>query len=84
MSADVKPLYLADSIGDLQKIGRLGDISKLKVKPLCEAGENVLKDATYFKAMGDMEKSYVLHFRFVDLVKKLRLHPDYKKDEKYF
>ena len=84
MVGNVKPLYLASSIEDLQKQGKLGDVSKHKVKPLCESGEKVLKEATYTKEMGDEEKSYVLFFKYVELAKKIRQHPEYKKDEKYF
>ena len=84
MVGNVKPLYLASSIEDLQKQGKLGDVSRHKVKPLCESGEKVLKEATYTKEMGDEEKSYVLFFKYVELAKKIRQHPEYKKDEKYF
>ena len=84
MVGNIKPLYLASSIEDLQKQGRLGDVSKHKVKSLCESGEKVLKEANYTKEMGDEEKSYVLFFKYVELTKKVRLHPEYKKDEKYF
>ena len=84
MVGNVKPLYLANSIEDLQKQGKLGDVSKHKVKPLCESGDKVLKEATYTKEMGDEEKSYVLFFKYVELAKKIRQHPEYKKDEKYF
>ena len=88
MVGNVKPLYLANSIEDLQKQGELGDVSRHKVKflgeyifvKLCE----VLKEATYTREIGDEEKSYVLFFQYVELDKNIRLHPEFKKDEKYF
>ena len=84
MVGSIKPLYLANNIEDLQGLGKLGDVSKNKVKSLCESGDKVLKEASHHKEMGDEEKSYVLYFKFVELAKKIRQHPEYKKDEKYF
>ena len=80
----VIPLHLGDNINDLQTRAKFGDVSKTKVKVLCESGAKLFKEAIVKRDLGDEESAYVLFFKYVDLIQKIRAHAEYKKDEKYF
>ena len=79
-----KPLHLANNLQELQNRGKVGDVSKLKVKQLCESGEKVLKEAVVKKDLGEEEQAYVYYFKYIELIQKIRAHQEFKKDEKYF
>ena len=80
----LKPLHLAASVGELQSNGKVGDVSKIKIKQLCESSDKVWKKANENKDLGDEEEAYVLFFKYIELIQKIRSHAEYKKDEKYY
>ena len=81
---NVKALYLAKSVNELQDKGKIGDTSKSKVKQLCESSEKVIKGAEVEKDLGDEEKAYVLYFKYIELVGIIKKKQEFKNDEKYY
>ena len=80
----LQPLSLASTIQELQQRGKIGDVSRMTAKKLCESGERVLKEAQVKRDSGDEEGAYILFFKYVELVTKIRSNPEYKRDEKYY
>ena len=80
----LKPLHLASSVSELQSNARVGDLSKSKVKQLCESSDKLWKKANENKEEGDEEQAYVLLYKYVEVIQKIRNHPEYKADEKYY
>ena len=80
----VCPLHLAASISELQSNAKVGDVSKNKIKPICESSDKVWKKANECKDLGDEEQAYVLFYKYIELVQKIMIHSEFKKDEKYY
>jgi len=81
---NVKVLYLAKGVNELQEKGKIGDTSKSKVKQLCESSEKVIKGAELEKDLGDEEKAYVLYFKYIELIGIIKKKQEFKSDEKYY
>ena len=80
----VRPLHLAASISELQSNAKVGDVSRNKIKPICESSDKVWKKANECKDLGDEEQAYVLFYKYIELVQKIMIHTEFKKDEKYY
>ena len=72
----LKPLHLASSVSELQSNARVGDLSKSKVKQLCESSDKLWKKANENKEEGDEEQAYVLLYKYVEVIQKIRNHPE--------
>ena len=72
------------SLAELQGNAKLGDVSKYKIKTLCESSGKIFKEALVQKDLRDEEKAYMLFFKYVDCVQKIRKNPEFKKDECYY
>jgi len=72
------------SIKQLQENAATGDVSKHKVKALCESGQKVFTKANSHKKCGEEEQAYILFWKFVQLCKCIITKQEFKKDEKYF
>jgi len=72
------------SLAELQEKGKFGDTSKYNIKNLCVSSEKVFNKAIETKGKGDEETAYIFFFKYVECVKAIQKHPEYKKDEKYF
>ena len=79
-----KPLHLATNLQELQNKGKIGDVGKLKVYQLCQNGQKVLKEAIMKQYLGDEEHAYFLYFKFVEFIQKVREHPVFLDNSKYF
>ena len=77
-------LHLAASISELQNNAKVGDVSKNKIKPICESSDKLWKKANECKDLGDEEQAYVLFYKYIELVQKIYIHTEFKKDEKYY
>ena len=79
-----KPLHLATNLQELQNKGKIGDVGKLKVYQLCQNGQKVLKEAIMKQYLGDEEHAYFLYLKFVECIQKVREHPVFLDNSKYF
>ena len=81
----IKELYLAENIEDLQKLqysslatpGQNYDV-------LIRVSQEVWKTAKECENNGDQEKAYVCFFKYCDLAYRIRNSPQYKKDKLYY
>ena len=60
----LKPLHLASSVSELQSNARVGDLSKSKVKQLCESSDKLWKKANENKDEGEVSINVAQSDRF--------------------
>ncbi|XP_023337927.1 ubiquitin carboxyl-terminal hydrolase 8 [Eurytemora carolleeae] len=72
------------SLEDLQSQAKTGDISKFKLKNLCESSSKVWVKAMAEDVRLDEETSYILYWKYVLLCKSICQQADYKSDIKYY
>jgi len=79
-----KPLYLAKSLAELQKMCELGNVSTFKCKSLQGSSEKLIKEAVHQNDMGDEEKAYILYYKYIKIYQLIKKHKEYKADKKYW
>ena len=79
-----KPLYLANSLAELQKMAAVGNVANYKCKALHSSSEKLIKEAAHQSHMGDEEYSYILYMKFLNVYQKIIMHKEYKADKKYW
>ncbi|CAG2225089.1 UBP5 [Mytilus edulis] len=85
MPATKKDLYIAKTIGELNKLAELpAKMSTSNSKILVKTADKMLKEAETGDMLGDEERAYVLYMKYFNVVTFLKKTPEYKKQKQYY
>ncbi|XP_052096420.1 ubiquitin carboxyl-terminal hydrolase 8-like [Mytilus californianus] len=85
MPATKKDVYIAKTIGELNKLAELpAKMSTSNSKILVKTADKMLKEAETGDMLGDEERAYVLYMKYFNVVTFLKKTPEYKKQKQYY
>ena len=85
MPVTKKDLYIAGTVGELNKLAELPvKMPTTNSKILVKTADKMLKEAEQGDLLGDEERAYVLYMKYFNVVTFLKKSADYKKQKQYY